>query len=86
MEVNGRGAKGEGQNIGGPLGQRRALREWSRRLPFRPMLRFLYSYVLKLGFLDGRAGYMFCRLLATYEMLNVFKARELRRKTKGGSQ
>ena len=33
---------------------------------------------LKRGFLDGRAGFMFCRLLATYEMLNVYKARELR--------
>jgi hypothetical protein len=47
-------------------------------MPFRPALRFLYSYVLKQGFLDGRAGLMFCRLLATYEMLNTFKAFELR--------
>ncbi len=71
-----------GAGIGAQLSSRRKLRAWSRRLPFRPALRFFYSYVLKLGFLDGRAGYMFCRLLATYEMLNVFKARELRRKAK----
>jgi hypothetical protein len=42
------------------------------------MLRFFYSYILKRGFLDGREGYMFCRLLATYEMMSVFKAYELR--------
>ena len=65
------------QRIGEQLSRRRRLREWSRRLPFRPTLRFIYSYILKRGFLDGRSGYMFCRLLATYEMLNVFKANEL---------
>lgn len=64
--------------IGSHLSGRRRLREWSRRLPFRPALRFAYSYFLKLGFLDGRAGFIFCRLLATYEMLNVYKAYELR--------
>lgn len=70
----------ESAKIGTGLGRRRALRVWSRRLPFRPQLRFFYSYIIKLGFLDGHAGYMFCRLLATYEMLNVFKAVELRRR------
>lgn len=67
-----------GAAIGEKLAARRKLRVWSRRLPFRPALRFCYSYFLRLGFLDGRAGYMFCRLLATYEMLNTFKAYEMR--------
>ena len=79
VEVMGSGAAGEAQAIGRHLSQRRLLREWSRRMPCRPTLRFLYSYVLKRGFLDGYAGYVFCRLLASYEMLNVFKAYELRR-------
>jgi len=86
VEVRGQGAKSEGQSIGGHLAKRRALRVWSRRLPFRPTLRFLYSYIFKRGFLDGMEGYVFCRLLATYEMLNVFKTRELRRKARGGKQ
>ena len=64
--------------IGGALARRRRIREWSRRMAFRPLLRFLYSYVLKAGFLDGYEGYVFCRLLATYEMFSVFKAHELR--------
>jgi glycosyltransferase involved in cell wall biosynthesis len=86
IEVRGQSAKSNAQNIGDQLARRRALRVWSRRLPFRPTLRFIYSYILKRGFMDGVEGYMFCRLLATYEMLNVFKARELRRKANGGSQ
>jgi len=79
VEVRGQPA-GKPATIGTGLGFRRTLRVWSRRLPFRPQLRFFYSYILKLGILDGRAGYIFCRLLATYEMLNVFKAVELRRR------
>jgi len=86
VEVNGPGAGNEGKAIGSNLSARRQLRVWSRRLPFRPALRFFYSYILKRGFLDGRAGYMFCRLLATYEMLNVFKARERRNQGKNHNQ
>jgi glycosyltransferase involved in cell wall biosynthesis len=82
VEVEGALAHGAAGQIGLHLSRRRRLREWSRRMPFRPTLRFLYSYVLKLGFLDGRAGYMFCRLIATYEMLNVYKAYELRLRRK----
>jgi len=80
VEFRGDQAGAPNARIGKGLSARRRLRVWSRRLPFRPSLRFLYSYVLKRGFLDGREGYMFCRLLATYEMLNVFKARERRKK------
>jgi glycosyltransferase involved in cell wall biosynthesis len=82
VEVGGDQPVSSGPGIGAKLSARRKLRAWSRRMPFRPTLRFIYSYILKRGFLDGRAGYMFCRLLATYEMLNVFKARELRLKAK----
>lgn len=61
------------------IAKRRFLKELSRKLPFRPTLRFLYSYVWKLGVLDGMTGYIFCRLLATYEFLSVAKYKELRR-------
>lgn len=57
--------------------RRRALKGLSFRLPFRPTLRFFYMYVLRRGFLDGRAGLTYCRLLAIYEYLIVLKAREL---------
>lgn len=57
--------------------RRRALREFARRCPGRSTLRFLYQYIVKLGFLDGRAGFLFCSLMAYYEWLIVLKRREL---------
>ena len=58
---------------------RRRLKRWSRRLPFRPTLRFLYGYILQGGFLDGVQGYYFARLHGVYEFMSVAKAAELRR-------
>ncbi len=49
--------------------RRAALRALSYRLPGRPALRFLYAYLLRLGFLDGRAGWTFCRAMASYERM-----------------
>ncbi len=49
------------------LARRRALKKFSYRLPGRPALRFVYQYVLRRGFLDGAAGWRYCRLLARYE-------------------
>ncbi len=62
---------------------RRRLKSISQRLPFRPLLRFLYIYVWQKGFLDGRDGYYFARLHATYEFLSVAKTYELRRRLEG---
>lgn len=49
--------------------RRAALRALSYRLPGRPALRFLYAYLLRLGFLDGREGWTFCRAMASYERM-----------------
>ena len=62
---------------GGPIARRRWLKARTRRLPFRPLLRFLYAYVLQGGFLDGYAGYCLCRLLGWYEFLSLAKFREM---------
>lgn len=48
------------------------------RLPFRPTLRFILFYILRLGFLDGRAGYVYARLLSQYEYQISVKLYELR--------
>jgi len=85
IEVRGQETSLENHAIGEPLLRKRKLRAWSRTLPFRPTLRFLYSYVLKRGFMDGYEGLVFCRLLAVYEMLSAFKARELRAKLRSSS-
>ncbi len=49
--------------------RRVAIRSFSYRLPGRPFLRFAYSYFIKRGFLDGLAGWQFCRAMMKYEQL-----------------
>jgi glycosyltransferase involved in cell wall biosynthesis len=51
------------------VARRAAIRALSYRLPCRAGLRFLYAYVLRLGFLDGRQGLRFCRAMAGYERM-----------------
>jgi len=61
---------------GDPQARRRALKDLSYRLPFRPLLRFLYVYVWELGVLDGRPGFDYAVLLSFYEYLIGLKRRE----------
>jgi glycosyltransferase involved in cell wall biosynthesis len=62
---------------------RRAVwRAMSYRLPGRPLLRFLYAYVFRLGFLDGAAGLRFCLAMASYERMIDDELRE-KRNSKG---
>src|SRR5205085_329265 len=65
------GQPGE-QNIGAslfgsPLERKRLIKQGWARLPFRPLLRFLWMYIFKLGFLDGRPGLIFCTLITMHE-------------------
>ena len=62
------------------VAQRRRIKRLSQRLPFRPLLRFLYVYVWQRGFLDGREGYYFARLHGFYEFLSVAKTHELKQR------
>ncbi len=57
---------------------KRTLKKLYLRLPMRPVVRFLYSYVGRLGILDGMPGLVFCTLLSYYDFLcwaNVYQAR-----------
>lgn len=54
---------------GPPLDRRRALKRLWFHLPGRPLLRFVYQYLVRGGALDGYAGYCYCRLLSHYEWL-----------------
>jgi glycosyltransferase involved in cell wall biosynthesis len=62
---------------------KRSLKSLAKRLPFRPLLRFLYIYVWQKGFLDGREGYYFARLHAMYESLSVAKTYEYQQRNRG---
>ncbi|MEL6223725.1 MAG: glycosyltransferase family 2 protein [Cyanobacteria bacterium J06627_8] len=58
--------------------RRRALKDLSLRLPFRPIIRFIYMYVFLRGMLDGQAGFRWCMLQAFYEYLILLKVWELK--------
>ncbi len=57
---------------------KRRLKKVYLRLPMRPLVRFAYAYVIRLGFLDGMPGLVFCTLLSFYDFLawaNVYERR-----------
>ena len=62
-----------------PARRKRVLRRIWVRLPFRPALRFFVWYVVRRGFLDGRAGFVFCVLMSYHEFIIGAKIRELER-------
>jgi glycosyltransferase involved in cell wall biosynthesis len=77
------GGEDESQTIGGNLfgdavQRKRFLKKIWVRLPFKPALRFILFYIIRLGFLDGRAGYIYGRLLSQYEYQIGVKLYELR--------
>lgn len=63
-----------------PIDRRRMSKQFLYRLPFRPLIVFLYLYLFRLGFLDGRAGFHFCRMRAIYEMMIDLKVTEAQRR------
>lgn len=65
-----------------PLQRRRALKALSQRLPARGLMRFIYQYLLRRGFLDGTPGFAYCVLLAKYEH---WIAQEIRRQKRGAA-
>lgn len=61
---------------GSPIERKRFIKRLWARLPFRPMLRFIWMYFVKLGFLDGRAGFIFCTLMTMHEAVIAAKIYE----------
>lgn len=58
--------------------KRRSLKDLSLRLPFRPLIRWVYMYFILGGILDGKAGFAWCALQAFYEYLILLKVAELK--------
>jgi hypothetical protein len=59
-----------------PTQRRKAVKSFGYILPFRPLVVFLYLYVLRGGFLDGYPGLQFCALRGVYEFFIDLKLRE----------
>jgi glycosyltransferase involved in cell wall biosynthesis len=68
---------------GDPIDRRRTLKQLLYYVPFRPQIVFFYLYIVRLGILDGSAGFHFSRMRATYEMLIDLKVAESRRRQQG---
>ena len=66
-----------------PTLRRKYLKQLAYRIPFRPLIVFIYLYFIRLGFLDGWAGFTYCRLRSIYEYMIDLKVKELRRREKG---
>ena len=65
-----------------PVLRRKAQKRLSYQLPFRPFLIFVAFYVLKGGFLNGKAGYTFCKLRLIYEGMIDVKLKEIKAQLK----
>lgn len=65
--------------LGDAVQRKRFLKKIWVRLPFRPLLRFILFYFIQLGFLDGKAGYIYGKLLSQYEYQIGVKLYELRK-------
>ena len=62
-----------------PIRRRRCLKRLASRVRwFRPVVRFVYLYIFRLGFLDGRAGLVFCLLRFAHEIHIMAKLAETR--------
>ena len=66
------------------LGLRSMMKKVLDNLPFKPLISFLHSYILKFGFLDGAAGFHYAMARATYYWQIGLKMDELaaRKQTK----
>lgn len=65
--------------LGNAVQRKRFLKKLWVRLPFKPTLRFILFYIIQLGFLDGKAGYIYGRLLSQYEYQIGVKVYELQK-------
>ncbi|MEH2433467.1 MAG: glycosyltransferase family 2 protein [Nostoc sp.] len=64
--------------FGDAVQRKRFLKKVWVHLPFKPILRFILFYIIQRGFLDGKAGYIYARLLSQYEYQIGVKLYELR--------
>ena len=63
--------------------RRRALKSVFFRIPARPLVKFVYLFLWRRGFLDGRAGLTYATLQSIYEYMICCKSKELKRRETG---
>jgi len=60
-----------------PVIRRKAFKKTAYSLPFRPLIVFVYLYMIRMGFLDGVPGLSYCVLRTIYEFMIDLKVKEL---------
>ncbi len=55
-----------------------ALKSWLCKIPGWPFLRFFHAYIISMGFLEGKPGFIYCYSMGYYEFLIRIKMRELK--------
>jgi glycosyltransferase involved in cell wall biosynthesis len=65
-----------------PLMRRALLKRISWKMPLRPAIYFLYSYVLRRGFMDGYDGLVFCTMKSAYQAMILARKHSMRRGNK----
>jgi glycosyltransferase involved in cell wall biosynthesis len=60
--------------------RRASLKVLYYKLPLRPLIKFLYIYLFRFGFLDGRPGLTYSLLIAFYELIIAVKVQEIKQK------
>ena len=76
QEANASPVSRAGIDSSNAYGRRKKLKAVAARLPFQPLCRFLYLYLLRGGFLDGKPGYHYCRMVAMYQYWICLKRME----------
>lgn len=60
------------------------LRRYAARLwPIRPLVKFIYMYLIRMGFSEGLPGLAYCLLIAFYELMTACKVNEQNRISRG---
>jgi len=65
-----------GMSSNDPLARRRALKNLTFFLRARAVFRFLYMYMLHVGWLDAAPGFHYCMMMSSYEYWIELKIRE----------
>ncbi len=82
-----RGSNNIGASLfGSPLERKRFIKQLWPQLPLRPLLRFIWMYLIKLGFLDGRPGLIFCTLMTMHEAVISAKLYEYKTRRRGNAK
>jgi len=62
-----------------PLMRRAAFKSLAKHIPGRPLWYFFYRYIFRMGFLDGRDGFVFCIMKTIYQAMIMTKKYDMRR-------